>query len=166
MIKKCPKCDKEHDKPGLFCSRSCANSRTFSEEAKIKKSTANKKFYQSLSEDEKDKIHKRLLLLSLNKQGYQLELLMSKDFDTLAYQSKRKRVLIEQDFKCNTCHIDTWFGKPLTLELEHIDGNHHNNVRSNLIALCPNCHSLTETWRGRNRKDKLPPVAQGEQVGL
>ena len=166
MLKKCPKCNNDHSNNGLFCSRSCANSRTFSEETKIKKSVANKQFHKLLSEYEKNQINQRLKLLSIATQGYKLELLMSKDFNTLAYQSKRKRVLIEQDFKCNNCKIDTWFGKPLTLELDHIDGDHHNDTRSNLVALCPNCHSLTETWRGRNRKNKLPPVAQGEQVVL
>ena len=166
MLKKCPKCNNTHTKGGLFCSRSCANSRSFSEESKIKKSTANKKFYQSLSEQDKEQINARLKSLSLNTQGYRLELLLSKEFETLAYQSKRKRVLIEQEFKCNNCKIDTWFGKPLTLELDHVDGDHQNDLRSNLVALCPNCHSLTETWRGRNRKNKLPPVAQGEQVVL
>ena len=166
MLKKCPKCNSDHNKNGLFCSRSCANSRTFSEESKIKKSKANKKFYQSLTDDEKNKINQRLQSLSIATQGYRLEMLMTKDFNDLAYQSKRKRVLIEQDFKCNECKIDSWFGKPLTLELEHIDGNHQNDIRSNLVALCPNCHSLTKTWRGRNRKNKLPPVAQGEQVVL
>jgi len=38
MIKTCPKCDKEHDKNGKFCSRSCANSRTWTEADKKKKS--------------------------------------------------------------------------------------------------------------------------------
>lgn len=166
MLKKCPKCNNDHNNNGLFCSRSCANSRTFSEESKIKKSKANKQFHQSLSVYEKDQINQRLKALSIATQGYRLELLMSKDFNTLAYQSKRKRVLIEQDFKCNHCKIDTWFSKPLTLELDHVDGDHQNDIRSNLVALCPNCHSLTETWRGRNRKNKLPPVAQGEQVVL
>ena len=166
MLKKCPKCNNDHTNNGLFCSRSCANSRTFSEESKIKKSEANKRFHQTLSDHEKDIINQRLKLLSIATQGYRLELLMSKDFDTLAYQSKRKRVLIEQNFKCNRCNADTWFGKPLTLELEHVDGNHQNDIRSNLVALCPNCHSLTTTWRGRNRKNKLPPLAHGEQVGL
>ena len=156
-MKKCPKCGVEHIKNGIFCSRQCANSRTFSEESKIKKSNANKKYYQTLSEEEKNKINQRLKALSIHTQGYKLELLMSRDFDTLAYQSKRKRVLIEQEFKCYECKIDTWFGKPLTLELEHVDGNHKNDIRTNLVALCPNCHSLTETWRGRNnRKTKYP----------
>ena len=44
------------------------------------------------------------------------------------------------------------------LEIEHIDGNYMNNSESNLILLCPNCHSLTATYKGANkgngRKDR------------
>jgi hypothetical protein len=41
-MKICPKCSAEHEKPGIFCSRKCSNSRTFSEESRKKKSLANK----------------------------------------------------------------------------------------------------------------------------
>jgi hypothetical protein len=37
------------------------------------------------------------------------------------------------------------------VEIEHIDGNWENNLPSNLLLLCPNCHSLTPTFRGLNR---------------
>lgn len=36
------------------------------------------------------------------------------------------------------------------LEIEHIDGNYKNNNENNLILLCPNCHSLTSTYKGAN----------------
>ena len=39
----------------------------------------------------------------------------------------------------------------IPLEIEHIDGNALNNKEENLILLCPNCHSLTKTYRGANR---------------
>jgi hypothetical protein len=50
-------------------------------------------------------------------------------------------------------------GEKITLELEHKDGNHFNNQRDNLECLCPNCHSLTPTWRGRNKGDKREKVS-------
>ena len=38
----------------------------------------------------------------------------------------------------------------IPLEIEHIDGNYKNNNEDNLILLCPNCHSLTSTYKGAN----------------
>lgn len=46
-MKICPKCNIEHEKPGTYCSRSCANSRSWSEEDKIKKSNSAKSYYQN-----------------------------------------------------------------------------------------------------------------------
>lgn len=46
-MKLCPKCNSNHNKPGIFCSRSCANSRTFSVCSRRKKSEANKNFYKT-----------------------------------------------------------------------------------------------------------------------
>jgi hypothetical protein len=62
--------------------------------------------------------------------------------------------------KCSKCG---WYGvNPVTnkvpLEIEHIDGNYLNNNEDNLDLLCPNCHSLTPTYRalnkGNGRKDR------------
>ena len=74
--------------------------------------------------------------------------------ELLSHDTRRTRVIEEQNHKCNGCKIDTWRGKPIILELEHKDGNNKNNIRENLEALCPNCHSQTETWRGRNKARK------------
>lgn len=43
------------------------------------------------------------------------------------------------------------YTKRIPLEVEHIDGNHKNNRPENLTLLCPNCHSLTKSYRGANR---------------
>ena len=53
--------------------------------------------------------------------------------------------------KCEICGIDEWMGKPITLELHHIDGNRYNNKLNNLQILCPNCHSLTPNHSKKNK---------------
>lgn len=52
---------------------------------------------------------------------------------------------------CYHCALTEWLSKPIPLELHHIDGNHANNNLSNLSLLCPNCHALTDNYRGKNR---------------
>jgi Zn finger protein HypA/HybF involved in hydrogenase expression len=53
--------------------------------------------------------------------------------------------------KCSCCGISEWNKKPITLELEHIDGNSDNNQEINLTILCPNCHSQTPTYKAKNK---------------
>jgi hypothetical protein len=77
--------------------------------------------------------------------------LVNADFATLGWDAARRRVILEQNDRCNKCGIDEWLGNPISLEVDHIDGDRHNNSRENLEGLCPNCHSQTETWRGRNK---------------
>jgi hypothetical protein len=71
------------------------------------------------------------------------------------YQSNKLRLrLLEEGIfphKCNNCELTDWLGNPIPLELEHIDGNSSNNKLENLELLCPNCHSLTDTYRGKNK---------------
>jgi 5-methylcytosine-specific restriction endonuclease McrA len=71
-------------------------------------------------------------------------------------QSHKLRLrLIEEGLKpikCESCKSTKWLGKPVPLELDHIDGNHENNCLENLRLLCPNCHSMTSTFRGKNKK--------------
>lgn len=75
-----------------------------------------------------------------------------KSFDDLINPpSIKKRLISELGHKCTKCKNETWLDEPITLELEHIDGNNRNNSRENLTLLCPNCHSQTSTWRNRTR---------------
>lgn len=57
-------------------------------------------------------------------------------------------------YECSICFMSSWLDKPLNLEIDHIDGCHSNNEISNLRFLCPNCHSQTETFKGKNIKNK------------
>ena len=62
-----------------------------------------------------------------------------------------RRLIHDQEGRCGNCHGFEWCNHPIPLELEHKDGNHHNDDLNNLVLLCPNCHALTPTWRGRNK---------------
>lgn len=58
------------------------------------------------------------------------------------------------EYKCESCGLCEWQGKPLTLELDHIDGDNTNHRLSNLRLMCPNCHSQTETYKSKNKRNK------------
>jgi 5-methylcytosine-specific restriction endonuclease McrA len=75
----------------------------------------------------------------------------------------RRALLVRDGATCSVCAYESWCGKPLTLELDHIDGNHENNAKNNLRLICPNCHSQTPTYKNRNmgygRKDRRKSAA-------
>lgn len=69
-----------------------------------------------------------------------------------------KKRLIESGILEDKCELCGWAEKPESqpitpCELDHIDGNPHNHVRSNLRLICPNCHSMTKNYRKRRRLD-------------
>jgi len=78
------------------------------------------------------------------------------------YQSNKLRLrLLKENYfehKCSNCLLTEWLDNLIPLELEHIDGNSSNNLIDNLILLCPNCHSFTPTYRGKNKIKTSSPV--------
>jgi len=68
--------------------------------------------------------------------------------------SELKRKLIKAGLKTNICEEcgqePIWNNKPLTLQLDHINGNSADNRIENLRILCPHCHSQTDTFAGKN----------------
>jgi 5-methylcytosine-specific restriction endonuclease McrA len=63
----------------------------------------------------------------------------------------KQRLLREKIFphECAKCHLTNWLDGLIPLELHHKDGNSLNNDLVNLELLCPNCHALTDNYRGK-----------------
>lgn len=81
--------------------------------------------------------------------------------------SKLRQRLIKEGMlkhQCNSCLLSEWLEEPIPLELHHIDGDHCNNNLDNLAVLCPNCHTLTPNYRGKNIKCEYVPKKKGIYV--
>ena len=142
---------------GEFCSYKCARSYS----TKEKRVEINEKVSEKLSNRKRKKhVYSEAKIIEMieKRKKYWDERNRIMDFSTLGIDGRRKRVILEQENKCNKCELSIWLGEKIPLELEHIDGNHSNNKRDNLEALCPNCHSLTPTWRGRNKRNQKHKV--------
>jgi hypothetical protein len=74
--------------------------------------------------------------------------------DSIQTNKLRKKLLREglKEHKCECCQNTTWINNPIPLEVHHKDGDKTNNEIDNLQLLCPNCHALTDTYKGKNTK--------------
>jgi len=158
----CENCGTEHDGSygsGRFCCKKCACAYS----TKDKRQEINQRVSKSLTgnknstgkKQSKEHIQKRLTSLDSEKRkqiGKKVsqkaeEKYLNTLFEDLGVMQKRRRVMEEQDYRCNRCGMKEWLGQPIMLEYEHKDGNASNNARNNVECLCPNCHSQTPTWR-------------------
>lgn len=82
-----------------------------------------------------------------------VEYYLRKDCPSAILSHQLRRKLISSGLKqhaCEVCNLSEWQGKPIPLELHHMNGDNKNNELTNLQLLCPNCHAQTETYRGKN----------------
>lgn len=160
---KCKNCGKEFTEKyskhsnGDFCSKKCA--RGFS--TKEKRKEINEKVSDLMKgklystnpikkgfDKRRHKFNKDDLKKAVNKKKEKRKIYLEKTpTEKLCKTAIRSKVIKEQNEKCLKCGNTLWLGKPIILEIHHIDGNTQNNKRENLEALCLNCHAQTETWR-------------------
>lgn len=57
-------------------------------------------------------------------------------------------------YECSECGMSEWRGMQIVLQIDHINGINDDNRQDNLRLLCPNCHSMTDTYCGKNAQKK------------
>lgn len=154
----CEYCEKEHDGlygSGRFCSSRCA--RGYS--TKAKRQEINKQVSKTLT-GRKIGIRKgfdanKLVLARRNSRVITWISLLDRPWGSLTPKQHRQRILEEQGGLCTLCGIEAcWNDLPLVFHLDHVDGDRKNNSRENLRLICPNCHSQTDTYCGKNKFGK------------
>ena len=155
----CETCKEDHDGlfgSGRFCSKPCANSRT------ANRAEINKKIAASLAgrptnapctltaEHCRAGALKGAITKKTNLQKFLME---SAWEDIVKVHQKRifRRVMAkDQEGRCISCNQYEWMGFPIPLEVHHKDGNNKNDARDNVELICPNCHTFTTTYKGKN----------------
>ena len=85
-------------------------------------------------------------------------LIENSTYNNMTQLKKRLVKELKWEYKCSECELTNWMNKAITLDMDHINGVHSDNRIENLRLLCPNCHSQTNTFKGRNAKIKSEPI--------
>jgi hypothetical protein len=164
---KCESCGNIHDGnygSGRFCSKKCASSfSTKSKREEINKKVSIKlKGKKSHNEGFKKGHDSRRKIFTIIDRQKAIEVRRKKNqilyeegnFETFSWFLKKRKIKEDQNYACFTCGLNEWNKLPIKLEVHHIDDK-LGDKRDNLIALCPNCHSQTLTWRQswKNKKN-------------
>jgi 5-methylcytosine-specific restriction endonuclease McrA len=162
----CESCGVAHDGvygSGRFCSPGCA--RAFSTKAKRKE--INEKVSKKVSgrprpyarhpigpcsPEHRANLSKALSLADLPRR-HTRESLLQFVFIKGGKRFRRRHVAMFKDLTvCEECGLhDEWNGKPITMQVDHVNGDDTDNRLDNLRVLCPNCHTQTPTWGSQRR---------------
>ena len=172
MTKLCKKCGTEFT-PGNgllnFCSQKCTKGREQTPEM------SQKKREKTLIHWEPDGKFRKYDWDTLNKGATKIKKSLERWYvkadirvqngEPLCDETTKKYLIEKHGHECWECGVTEWRGEKLHLEMDHIDGNNKNNDIDNIRILCPNCHSITPTWRYKNNKNNkkqvINPIIKG-----
>lgn len=88
-----------------------------------------------------------------NRLNWEEVLVLSTELRGRETVSRLRRAMLEagKEYKCNCGNTGTWLNKPLSLQIDHINGQFWDNRKENLRFICPNCHTQTHNWGKRKR---------------
>ena len=78
-------------------------------------------------------------------------------------ETLRNKLLALRGAHCECCGLDSWNNLPITLQVHHVDGDNFNNTLENLQLLCPNCHSQTDNFCGKNKTERAKDNCSDEE---
>ena len=104
----------------------------------------------------------------VSKRAIPMAEVLIKDSTFTSSNHLRKRLLKEgiKEHRCDKCLRQTWNDIPIALELHHVNGDKQDHRIENINLLCPNCHSQTKTYRGKNIKNGNSIMAREPQLSL
>lgn len=142
----CPNCGElipYEKRENKFCNLSCAAS--FNNKGVVRVKTVNDENCVFCGK-KKEKRHNTYCDTCISKGVYNYK----HSLNTISSADGIRAYLLRtREYRCEICGLDTWQDKPIALEVDHIDGNPDHNSELNLRLLCPNCHALTDTYKGR-----------------
>lgn len=86
-----------------------------------------------------------------NKCQHDHTMVLKVESNTASNRTMKRYLSKTKGYFCSECGIDSYNNKPITLELEHKNGNSSDNSLDNVCLLCPNCHSQTDTYKSKNK---------------
>jgi 5-methylcytosine-specific restriction endonuclease McrA len=155
IFKKCLSCNKDFQVYGnrkyqsVVCSRSCSHSyfKRRKTDSRIISTCRN------CNKEIKKYVRKGVYCSNACRDMYvNTELLSKFKQGKLTQRPTLRKILSkERGYNCAICKISNYNNNPITLQVNHIDGICTNNFPENLELLCPNCHSQSDTFGGRNK---------------
>jgi 5-methylcytosine-specific restriction endonuclease McrA len=95
--------------------------------------------------------------------GTPVEILLRTSRSRLSIKRKLLKLGLLEN-RCDTCGISEWLGAPLSCHIDHVNGVKDDHRLENLRMLCPNCHSQTDTYGGKNARRRRSLQERGQSV--